>query len=73
MAFAGQRQNFNTMWMSVLIMFQGLTATTYTQTMWHAMAAVGWPAAAYFVAWLVVGNIGLLNLVSLRPHSELGP
>ncbi|GAQ86458.1 T-type voltage-gated Ca2+ channel [Klebsormidium nitens] len=62
-AFSGERQNFDTMWMSVLIMFQGLTATTYTQTMWHAMHAVGWPAAAYFVAWMVVGNIGLLNLL----------
>lgn len=62
-SFTGQRTNFNTIWMSVLIMFEGLTATTYSNTMWLAMKGVGWPAALYFVAWMVVGNIGLLNLV----------
>lgn len=65
-SFNGKRKNFNTMWTSVLVMFDGLTATTYTETMWAAMDGVGWPAALYFIAWMIVGNIGLLNLVSRR-------
>ena len=57
-----ERSNFDDLASAFITIFQILTGEDWNNVMYNGIRAQGWPAAAFFVGIVVIGNLIVLNL-----------